>query len=121
MATPEWYTQMFSVFFSIFAISRMLNPTYEYITILLQIGTSLLITMGISGSVCYQWQKWINIGSSLPEDWDYPGKKSEFAINIFGLKLHFWWKRPFAGKQRKIINVIGIVSIIIGITLLFFI
>lgn len=118
LATPEWYIQMIGMFFLLFAVERSINQEYELLTIFLQILSTGLIVLGTSASVSYLWQKWINIGSNLPEDWDFPKNKSEFAIKIFGKKISFWWNRGFSGKKRKIVQVFGIIMIIAGLSIL---
>ena len=113
LETPAWYTEFGGLFFMLLAVFRAINPTLGFWDIGLQLLSCILITMGCSGMSNYHYQGYINHGSGLP--WVDPNEnpKSEFA---FG-PISFWWKRPWHGKRRKWIIVIGTLYVVGGLLL----
>jgi len=119
LETPAWYTQFGSLFFAVFAIFRLIhfNTGIEFdfwqglLCFIIQLTATLVVCMGSSGMANFHFQGYINHGSSLP--WVDPNENplSEFA---FG-PISFWWKRPWYGKRRKYIILLGFLSVILGI------
>lgn len=112
--TPNWYVLHSIIFFSSLCIFRLYSIDYTLIGYIIDLSSSMLLTMGCSGVASYKYQYYINIGNGLkPEDDPFDGK-SEFKWG----KIDFWWQRPFKNKDRKyIITSIGIISIVLGILL----
>lgn len=116
LETPAWYVQFGSVFLFYFALLRGINHTIEFYPLMIQILSAYLVTMGSSALASYHFQGYINLGSNLP--WVDPKEnpKSEFA---FG-PISFWWRRPWKGEFRKYSPILGIIAILIGMYLGFF-
>ena len=112
--TPRWYAMFGSLFFLIFAILKLKTPEYEFDILCQQILATLLLTMGSSHLGGLWYQIWINRGSGLPDIDPNENPMSEFAF----WRWSFWWKRPFYGKRRKLLPLIGIIFIIVGYLLI---
>jgi hypothetical protein len=65
---------------------------------------SSILTILISASTSYSWQKWINLSVGLPEI--DPNEKHKFEYIIFGKS--FWVPKFWYGKRRKLISLISI-------------
>lgn len=115
--TPAWYFQFGSLFFTFLLGFRILNTHNVWWIIAIQIVMALIASLSCSGLASKRYQHYINVGSNLPEDWDFAKNKSEFAIKLFGKKISFWWTRPFGGKNRKFIPYISGVILAAIITL----
>jgi len=119
--TPAWYTQTIGVFFLLFSICRLLNPTFEWQNILIQLGITSLITIGSYTAASYHYQRGVTGGllSDDKLDIDY-GNKSEVALEINNkVLLQFWKPRWFANRGRIVAQWIGIIEILVGIALMF--
>lgn len=120
LETPAWYSQFGAVFLFLFAIFRIINPEISFYIISIQLLASYMISMGSSAMASYHFQGYINNGAGLPFVDENENPKSEFAINLFGKKISFWWNRPWYGKRRRFTPFLGVLAIIIGFLIIKF-
>lgn len=118
LETPAWYTQFGAVFLFLLAFFRTVNPEFSFYTIMIQLFADYMITMGSSAMASYHFQGYINHGAGLPFVDENENPKSEFALNLFGKKISFWWNRPWYGKRRRYTPFLGALSIILGFVLI---
>lgn len=112
--SPTWYTR-FGVYF--FLLLAVLRQYHDFQNIVICLISAFLMTMGSSAFAGRKYQCFVNVGAGLPCIDPNENKKSEFYVGRF----HFWWTRPFSGKNRVIAKWLGFLSIIGGFILGFII
>jgi hypothetical protein len=118
--TPAWYCQTIGIFFFTFAITRLINSDFN-INILIGLIASLLISIGAYTLPSYWYQRGVTAGLKKDDELDdYDKEYTEVAIVLFGKKIQFWKKQLFYNKRRKLAIYVGILEIIIGFSLFFF-
>jgi hypothetical protein len=117
LETPAWYSQSMGVFLILLALSRGLNYSLEFWTIIAQLGICSLITLGTVQAASYHFQRGITAGT---KDDDHLDKinDTEVAIVLFGKKIQFWRGRLFSNRRRKLAQWLGIIEILSGTALL---
>jgi len=119
--TPAWYAQTLGIAILIFAICRLINPTFELLNIIYQIIITIIIATGAYTAPSYHYQRGVTAGLRSDDKLDiFDGNKSEVALKI-GNKviLQFWKKQLFYNKGRKLAQWVGIIEILIGVILMF--
>jgi hypothetical protein len=120
LETPAWYCQTIGIFFLMFAITRLINPVFGW-NILVGAASSLITVIGTYTFPSYWYQRDVTVGLKEDNELDAADEEySEVAIMIFGKKIQFWKKQLFYNERRKLSIYVGILEIMIGIILLFF-
>jgi len=70
---------------------------------------STVLAQLTSATASYHWQKWINLGSGLPEI--DPNESNKWELTIFGRS--FWVPKFWIGKRRIWISILSGISILI--------
>ncbi len=113
--TPFWYSLFGAFGILLFAMFRLMNPTVDVLTILMNLLAAYLVAQGTSAMAGPFYQGFVNVGSGLPFIDPNENKSMELADPITGKKK--WVKRFWYGKRRAYLAIGGLLMAVAGILL----
>ncbi len=109
ITNQEYRSYWGSIFFYLMAFF-----TASGIGFLWSVVLSIGLTQLTSSTASYHWQKWINLGSGLPEI--DPNESTKWELTIFGKS--YWMPKFWVGKRRIWISILSGILIIIAIIIM---
>lgn len=103
ITNQEYRAYWGSIFFYLMAFLTMSGMEFFWSVI-----TSVGLAQLTSATASYYWQKWINLGSGLPEV--DPNEPTKWELTILGKS--FWMPKFWTGKRRIWISILSGVSIL---------
>lgn len=111
---PAWYVRFLGYALPVAAVGLLLGCPWWAVLV-----AAYLLPQGASTAASYDYQKWINLGSGLPEVDPNENPKAEFAF-VWRSKTYSWWySRWWHGKRRRYLPLVGIVLMVGGAWLLY--
>lgn len=104
ITNQEYRAYWGSIFFYIMAFLTSVNFGF-FKSVLI----SCILTQLTSASASYYWQKWINLGSGLPEV--DPNEPNKWELTISGKS--YWVPKFWTGKRRIYISIISMIMILV--------
>jgi hypothetical protein len=109
ITNQEYRAYWGSMFFYLMSFFMILDWSF-----LPSVIISAILTQLSSATASYHWQKWINLGSGLPEV--DPNEKTSWELTLWGRS--YWVPKFWVGKRRYWISIAsGILIVIIVIFL----